>query len=68
MVMVVLGGAGSLYGAVLGAFVFILAQSFLGRWTEHWMIALGPVLILVVLFAPRGLWGALVRRPPASAR
>ncbi len=59
MVMVVLGGVGSLFGPVLGAVVFILQQSLLGRWTVHWMLAMGPVLILVVLFAPKGLWGGI---------
>ncbi len=59
MVMVVLGGVGSLFGPVLGAVVFIVLQSLLGRWSEHWMLAMGPVLIAVVLFAPRGLWGVL---------
>jgi branched-chain amino acid transport system permease protein len=66
MVMVVLGGVGSLFGPVLGAWAYILLQSVLGRWTEHWMIVLGPVLVLVVLFAPRGLWGIFVRRPGGS--
>ena len=66
MVMVVLGGVGSLFGPVLGAWVFILLQSFLGRWTEHWMIVLGPILVLVVLFAPKGLWGLVARRQIAA--
>lgn len=71
LVMAVLGGVGSLYGPVLGAWVFILMQSYLGRWTEHWMIVLGPVLILIVIFAPKGLWslarGALPPGPPLGA-
>ncbi len=57
MVMVVLGGAGTLMGPVLGAAALVLLQSALSQWTEHWMIVMGPVLVLVVLAAPRGIWG-----------
>lgn len=57
MVMVVLGGAGTLMGPVLGAAALVLLQSALAQWTEHWMIVMGPVLVLVVLVAPRGIWG-----------
>jgi branched-chain amino acid transport system permease protein len=59
MVMVVLGGAGSLYGAVLGSAIMIGLQSFLSQWTEHWMIVMGPFLVVVILLVRRGLWGAL---------
>jgi branched-chain amino acid transport system permease protein len=57
MVMVVLGGAGTLMGPVLGAAALVLLQSALAQWTEHWMIVMGPILVLVVLAAPRGIWG-----------
>jgi branched-chain amino acid transport system permease protein len=66
MVMVVLGGTGTLLGPVIGAWAMIGLQSILGRWTEHWMIVLGPLLVLVVLFAPRGIWGSLTRRELAQ--
>ncbi len=59
MVMLVLGGAGSLYGALYGAAAFVGLQSVLARWTEHWMIVLGPILVAVVLLARRGIWGVL---------
>lgn len=59
MIMVVLGGAGTLFGPVIGAAVMVLLQSWLAQWTEHWMIVMGPVLVLVVLFARRGILGLL---------
>lgn len=59
MVMVVLGGLGSLWGAVFGAAALVLLHVFLAQWTEHWMIVLGPILVAVVLLARRGVWGAL---------
>lgn len=60
MVMVLLGGLGSLFGPVLGATVLLLMEEILASYTEHWMVFLGPFLIIVVLFAKRGLFGLLV--------
>ena len=60
LVMVLLGGAGTLFGPVLGAFALLLMEEVLSAYTEHWMVFLGPFLILVVLFAKRGLYGLLV--------
>ena len=62
LVMVVLGGAGTLLGPVFGAAALLLLEEFLTRYTEHWMLALGPILIFVVLFARRGLYGSFVER------
>jgi branched-chain amino acid transport system permease protein len=59
MVMVVIGGAGSLFGAVLGAAVMIALQSVLAQWTDHWMIVMGPFLVLFILFIRNGFWGLL---------
>jgi branched-chain amino acid transport system permease protein len=55
--MVVLGGLGSLHGAVLGAAAFLLLEEFLPGLTEHWKMIFGPLLILVVLFARGGIAG-----------
>jgi branched-chain amino acid transport system permease protein len=57
--MVVLGGLGSLHGAVLGAAAFLLLEEFLPGLTEHWKMIFGPLLILVVLFARGGIAGFL---------
>lgn len=61
MVMVILGGMGTLAGPVIGAAVLLLLEEILSAYMEHWMIILGPVLVLVVLFARRGIWGWLER-------
>ena len=60
LVMVLLGGSGTLYGPVLGAAAFLLLEEGLSIYTEHWMVYFGPALILVVLFARHGLYGILV--------
>ncbi|OLC13617.1 MAG: branched-chain amino acid ABC transporter permease [Candidatus Rokubacteria bacterium 13_1_40CM_69_27] len=57
MFMVILGGIGTLMGPVLGAAVFLLLEDVLSAWTVHWQIILGPFLVLVVLFAKKGLIG-----------
>jgi branched-chain amino acid transport system permease protein len=62
MAMVILGGMGSIFGPVLGAVAYLGLEQTLTAWTEHWMLVLGPVLVLVVLFGKRGLYGLMVAR------
>lgn len=62
MVMIILGGMGSLFGPVVGAVAFLLLEDVLSGLTEHWQVILGPILILVVLFAKRGLFGLVALR------
>ncbi|MBM4220288.1 MAG: branched-chain amino acid ABC transporter permease [Gammaproteobacteria bacterium] len=65
MVMVILGGAASLIGPVLGAVTLVGLEDLLGqipKWGEHRMFAIGAILVLVVLFGKGGLWGWIARR------
>lgn len=62
LVMIILGGLGSIYGAVIGAIVFLILEQVLSAYTEHWMFYLGPFLILVVIFARHGLYGLLQKK------
>ena len=57
IIMVILGGVGTLDGAILGAAAFLLAEEWLSGITEHWKVIFGPLLVLVVLFARGGLIG-----------
>jgi branched-chain amino acid transport system permease protein len=59
IVMVVLGGMGSLFGPVLGAVALLVLEEVLSGVTEYWQIILGPMLLLVVLFARGGIDGLL---------
>lgn len=61
--VIVLGGLGSLHGAIIGAAVFSLLAELLSHYTEHWAMIFGPILILVVLFARGGIGGLLGSRP-----
>ncbi|WP_334277244.1 branched-chain amino acid ABC transporter permease [Roseateles microcysteis] len=62
MVMVIIGGAGALWGGALGAAVLLLLEELLSTYTIHWQMALGLLLLFVVLFAPRGVAGLWKRR------
>jgi len=57
LMMVLLGGLGTLWGPFIGAAVFIFGQDYISTMTEHWMIFLGLIVILLVIFMPRGLAG-----------
>jgi branched-chain amino acid transport system permease protein len=60
MIMLVLGGTGYLYGALIGAAVFMLLQDFLSNLNAvYWQFWLGLLLIIIVLFARGGLMGAM---------
>jgi branched-chain amino acid transport system permease protein len=62
LVMVILGGAGSLWGGVAGAAVLLLLQEIVAAHTEYWAFWIGWFLLAVVLFARRGLAGLFQRR------
>ncbi|MEZ5614495.1 MAG: branched-chain amino acid ABC transporter permease [Rhodocyclaceae bacterium] len=72
MMMVILGGMGTLYGPVLGAFAFVLMQeafsnqAWFGPWAKHWQLGMGLFIILVALYLPRGLAGLFARRHEAA--
>jgi branched-chain amino acid transport system permease protein len=65
MIMVILGGAGSFFGPIAGATTFLLLKEVLSTLTVHWMVIMGPLLLLLVLFTRRGL-SALVSRSSTS--
>ena len=57
IVMVVLGGMGTVLGPLVGALALLGCEEVLKGLTEHWPIILGPFIVLVVLLARRGLYG-----------
>lgn len=62
VMMVFLGGTRSFYGPLLGAGLYKLLEDMLSGYTENWMILLGLIFIMFVLFFPRGVAGFLGRR------
>lgn len=60
LVMLVLGGTGSLFGALTGTIVFMFFEDIVSAANPfHWLTMVGALLIAVVLFAPKGLYGTL---------
>jgi len=55
LLMLILGGVGSLYGAVVGAFAFVALTEIFQALTRHWQLLLGAAIILLVIFLPGGL-------------
>ena len=76
LMMVILGGIGTLYGPILGAFVLTLLQDFLSDeaifhgFHKHWLLPMGIFIVAAVLLLPRGIGGLALgraRREPEVA-
>ena len=58
LIVIILGGTGRLYGAFIGAPIYLLLQDQLAKWSpEYWLFGIGLVLVLRVIFVPQGLLG-----------
>jgi branched-chain amino acid transport system permease protein len=60
--MTVIGGIGTMEGPIVGAVIFYLMQRYLADFGASYLIILGTLGILVMLLAPRGLWGFFSER------
>jgi branched-chain amino acid transport system permease protein len=67
MVMVIIGGVGTLFGGALGALALLVLEEVSADYTTHWQFYVGWILLAVVLFAPRGLMALRLRRDRADA-
>jgi branched-chain amino acid transport system permease protein len=63
---VVIGGLGRIEGPIVGTVVYFALQEALSDYGSAYLVALGMVAIVIVLLAPRGLWGLVVARRPFS--
>jgi branched-chain amino acid transport system permease protein len=68
VVMVILGGAGTLLGPLVGAAIVVGAEHWLSSYVERWSALLGLVFILAILFVPRGVVGGLAALADRFAR
>ena len=59
IVIVVLGGMGTVFGPLLGAVVFLGLEEILKGYTEHWMVIFGPLIVLTALAGKSGIVGLL---------
>lgn len=67
ILIVVLGGMGTVMGPLVGAFVLLVLEEMLSGFTQHWMAILGPIILLVALLAKRGIWGGMAGARPAGS-
>jgi branched-chain amino acid transport system permease protein len=61
LLMAIVGGIGTLFGAFVGAATIILLQNTVSTYTERWSTVLGLVFIIVMIFAPEGIVGTIIR-------
>jgi len=60
LVILILGGAGRLYGGILGAIIYMVARDqFSGANPQYWYFWIGLLLVAVVMFLPNGILGGL---------
>jgi branched-chain amino acid transport system permease protein len=57
IVMIILGGTGTIIGPVVGAAIFLLMKNVISSYTDHWMMIIGIIFIACVLFMRQGFWG-----------
>jgi branched-chain amino acid transport system permease protein len=57
LLMVILGGAGTLVGPAIGAALIVLLENVISNYTQRWLMVLGAIYVVVTLVAPRGLMG-----------
>ncbi len=65
VIMAVMGGMRMFWGPLLGAVVFVVLQDYLSSITVNWMSFIGILIVLIVLFFPRGILGLLRQRRTA---
>jgi branched-chain amino acid transport system permease protein len=59
ILMVILGGPGTLIGPALGAGIIVFLKNFISAYTQRWLLILGTIYILTILYAPQGLMNLL---------
>jgi branched-chain amino acid transport system permease protein len=64
--IVVIGGVGTIEGPIVGVMVFYVLQRYLADFGTWYLILLGALAILTMLFAPKGIWGTIARRYGAA--
>jgi branched-chain amino acid transport system permease protein len=64
--MVTLGGPGTLAGPAIGAGAIVLLKNVISAYTQRWLLILGAVYIVTILWAPQGLWNLGARQRSKS--
>jgi len=59
MIMVILGGVGTVMGPFIGAAALVALETNVARWTDHWHLYIGLILLVVVLATKGGIVGMI---------
>jgi branched-chain amino acid transport system permease protein len=59
LLMVALGGPGTLFGSAIGALIIVFLRNFVSAYTKRWLLILGGMYIFTIMYAPKGVLGAL---------
>jgi branched-chain amino acid transport system permease protein len=62
LIMVIVGGAGTMIGPILGGVSFVFLEHQLSQVTDLWPLIFGTIFMAFVMFAPQGIWGILTSR------
>ena len=65
VIMAVMGGMRAFWGPLLGAVIFVVLQDYISSVTVNWMSFIGILIVLIVMFFPRGVLGLLRQRSTA---
>ena len=73
MFMTLLGGAGFFVGPMVGSIIYTFLHAWVTGFTQYWPLTIGTIILIIVLFSPGGLLGAIdawrrIRTRPGSAR
>lgn len=68
LLMVILGGAGTLIGPAIGASLLVALENLISAYTERWLMVVGVIYILVAIFAPRGIMGVVRNFRPLGGK
>jgi branched-chain amino acid transport system permease protein len=59
LLMAIVGGIGTLFGSLVGAFLIIALEQVVSFYTERWLMVLGAMFVLIMIFAPEGVVGKM---------
>jgi branched-chain amino acid transport system permease protein len=60
--IVVIGGIGTIEGPIIGTIIFFIIREYLSNFGEWSFILLGGIAVVMMLFAPQGVWGLIRQR------
>jgi branched-chain amino acid transport system permease protein len=67
LLMVALGGAGTVLGPLVGSIVIIFLKNFISIYTQRWLIILGSIYIFTIFYAPKGILRAFQKKKTRTA-